>query len=167
MTRATRSMPVAPATMCLTNFSWPGTSTMPGSDLPAGRDEQIQVQLVMPRSFSSLRRFCINTCHGFHQRGLAMIDVSRSTRMTCFIAFSRAFSKKLELIGLFRLFIVKVRLSSLPKRGRGRFPEGPCDGRNLKLILKGNALPCQAKWERISSYIFFPISGLICFSPVL
>ena len=56
MTRATRSMPVAPATMWRTKRSWPGTSTIPRCR-PLGRTRSANPSsMVMPRSFSSFRR---------------------------------------------------------------------------------------------------------------
>ena len=56
MTRATRSMPVAPATMWRTKRSWPGTSTIPRWR-PLGRARSANPSsMVMPRNFSSLRR---------------------------------------------------------------------------------------------------------------
>ena len=56
MTKATRSMPAAPATMLRTNFSWPGTSTIP-SRCPQGRSRKAKPSsMVMPRAFSSFRR---------------------------------------------------------------------------------------------------------------
>ena len=56
ITRATRSIPVAPATIFLTNFSWPGTSTIP-SILPSGKARWAKPSsMVIPRSFSSFKR---------------------------------------------------------------------------------------------------------------
>ncbi|OPY07300.1 MAG: hypothetical protein A4E67_01261 [Syntrophaceae bacterium PtaB.Bin038] len=56
ITRSTRSIPVAPATMFLTNFSCPGTSTTPRvPPLFRGKDAKPS-SIVMPRSFSSLSR---------------------------------------------------------------------------------------------------------------
>ncbi len=55
-TKATRSMPHAPATMCLTNFSCPGTSTIPILK-PLGRTREANPSsIVIPLSFSSFNR---------------------------------------------------------------------------------------------------------------
>ena len=55
-TSSTTSMPVAPATIWRTNFSWPGTSTTP-IVRPLGRSSRAKPSsMVMPRSFSSGRR---------------------------------------------------------------------------------------------------------------
>ena len=56
ITITTMSIPVAPATIFLTNFSWPGTSTMPRC-WPLGKSSAAKPSsMVIPRSFSSLRR---------------------------------------------------------------------------------------------------------------
>ena len=56
ITMATMSIPVAPATMFFTNFSWPGTSTTPKC-WPLGRSRWAKPSsMVIPRSFSSFRR---------------------------------------------------------------------------------------------------------------
>ena len=49
-------MPVAPATICRTKRSWPGTSTTP-MERPDGRSRRAKPSsMVTPRSFSSGRR---------------------------------------------------------------------------------------------------------------
>ncbi len=56
MTSSTKSTPCAPATMFLTNRSWPGTSITP-SRPPPGRSRKAKPSsMVMPRFFSSTRR---------------------------------------------------------------------------------------------------------------
>src|SRR4030065_1166603 len=56
MIKATRSIPQTPATMCLTNFSWPGTSMMP-IRIPLGRSKKVNPSsVVIPLSFSSFSR---------------------------------------------------------------------------------------------------------------
>ena len=56
ITSMTRSIPPTPASMFFTNRSWPGTSTMPRvSPSPSSRWAK-PMSMVMPRSFSSLRR---------------------------------------------------------------------------------------------------------------
>ncbi len=56
MTRTTRSIPPAPATMFFTNLSWPGTSTTPMTSPPGRVSLANPSSMVMPRSFSSFRR---------------------------------------------------------------------------------------------------------------
>ena len=56
MTRATRSMPEAPATMWRTKRSCPGTSTMPRCWPEGSVRSANPSSMVIPRSFSSLRR---------------------------------------------------------------------------------------------------------------
>ena len=49
-------MPEAPESMCLMNFTWPGTSTTP-TRVPEGRSRKVKPSsMVRPRCFSSLRR---------------------------------------------------------------------------------------------------------------
>ena len=56
ITSTTRSIPPTPATMVLTNRSWPGTSTIPAR-VPSGRLRNANPSsMEMPRSFSSFRR---------------------------------------------------------------------------------------------------------------
>ena len=56
MTSMARSMPPAPASIFLMNFSWPGTSTIPAC-VPSGQSSLANPgSMVMPRRFSSARR---------------------------------------------------------------------------------------------------------------
>ena len=56
ITIATTSIPLEPATIFFTNFSWPGISTMPIC-CPLGRSSQANPSsMVIPLSFSSLSR---------------------------------------------------------------------------------------------------------------
>ncbi len=55
-TRATISIPHAPATMCLTNFSCPGTSTIPIFKPLGSTREANPNSMVIPLSFSSFNR---------------------------------------------------------------------------------------------------------------
>ena len=55
-TSRTKSMPVAPASMLRTNFSWPGTSTKPSTEPSSAGRYANPRSIEMPRSFSSLRR---------------------------------------------------------------------------------------------------------------
>ena len=76
ITMITMSMPVAPATIFLTNFSWPGTSTIPRC-WPLGKSKRCKSKLdgdpALLFFFEPVR---IDAGHRFYQAGFAVVDMS-------------------------------------------------------------------------------------------
>ena len=70
-------MPVAPATMFLTNRSWPGTSTMPRT-LAAGERQMGKSQFDGdPALLLLLQTVGIDAGEGLDESGLAVVDMAR------------------------------------------------------------------------------------------
>ena len=85
-TRSARSIPPAPASILLTNFSCPGTSMMPDRE-PSGRSSQVKPSsMVMPLSFSSARRSGSRPVKARIREDLPWSTWPAVPIMTCFMA---------------------------------------------------------------------------------
>ena len=75
-TRRTKSIPVAPASMLCTNFSWPGTSTNPSTDAVGGRQiGKSEIDRDAARLLF-LEAIGIDTSQRAHKGRFAVIDVA-------------------------------------------------------------------------------------------